>query len=121
VQIVIAGMFFGTAFIALGQKVSDGELRGHVVDVSGAVIPNARIYLHRVGPFEEDIRLAAKADNQGDFKLDLSEGGYDVLVSSPGFSSKFVEVSVLSRKTRRLEIKLAPLGCDIPGMNCDRF
>jgi len=98
-----------------------GRISGHVVDSAGAIIQVASVFVRRTIPPEENIRLLAHTDTHGDFKLMLPEGGYDVLVASPGFASGFKTVPVLTEKEKKMVWKLGPLDCSFPGINCDTF
>ncbi len=65
--------------------------------------------------------MAAHTDLSGDFVLPLEEGGYDILVTAPGFAAGVQTISVATGKTRQVEWKLKALACNFPGMNCDTF
>lgn len=63
----------------------------------------------------------AHTDINGNFKLVLPVGGYDVLVTAPGFASGVETVAVPAGKTKKTGWKLKVLDCSFPGMNCDTF
>lgn len=112
--------------IAIGHSSAQnnpptGQIKGHVVDLIGAAIPGAKVFLHREHPNGNEITLVAHTDIHGDFVLVLPEGGYDVLVTSSGFISAVATVAVWRGKAKKLDWKLSVLGCDFPGMNCDTF
>ena len=67
------------------------------------------------------MRPVAHTDIHGDFVLVLPEGGYDILVTSPGFVAEVKTLPVLPGKTKKAQWKLEVLDCDFPGMNCDTF
>ena len=106
---------------SLAQQPKTGQISGHVVDVVGATIKGASVFVRRNVPPEESIRLLMHTDIHGDFKLVLPEGGYDVLVTSPGFAAGVETVPVLAGRIKKLQWKLKPLDCSFPGMNCDTF
>jgi len=103
------------------QRTTTGQIQGHVVDSTGAAIEGAGIFVRRNSPAEDNVRLVAHTDARGDFILPLPEGGYDVLVTSPGFVSAVETIPVFPGKTRRAQWKMKALGCDLPGVNCDTF
>jgi hypothetical protein len=105
----------------LGQRPETGQITGHVVDVVGATIKGASVFVRRNMPSDDNVKLLAHTDINGDFTLVLPEGGYDVLVTSPGFAANVETVAVLARKPRKLRWKLKVLDCTFPGMNCDTF
>jgi hypothetical protein len=106
---------------SLAQQPKTGQISGHVVDVVGATIKGASVFVRRHMPSEENVKLLLHTDINGDFKLVLPEGGYDVLVTSPGFVAGVETVPVSAGKTRKVQWKLKPLDCSFPGMNCDTF
>jgi len=93
---------------SLTQQPKVGQISGHVADVVGATIKGASVYIRRSIPPEEDVRLAVHTDVHGDFKLVLPEGGYDVLVTSPGFAAEVETVPVLAGRTKETRWKLKP-------------
>jgi hypothetical protein len=126
----LIGFYFriATALFCLGifshspaQDTRSGQISGHVVDITGAAIGKASIYVRRNSPSEEEVRLVAHTDASGSFKLMLAEGGYDVLVTSPGFAATVESVPVLAKQIKHAQWKLRPLSCNFPGMNCDTF
>src|ERR1017187_5120778 len=72
---------------SLAQQPKTGQISGHVADIVGATIKGASVFVRRNFPPEENLRLLMHTDIHGDFKLVLPEGGYDVLVTSPGFAA----------------------------------
>jgi hypothetical protein len=103
------------------QRPKEGNIKGHVLDVVGASIAGASVFVGRHVPSEESVTLVTHTDSKGDFQLPLAEGGYDVLVVSPGFASAVQTVAVLAGRTEKTEWRLKALDCDFPGMNCDTF
>jgi hypothetical protein len=121
--VIATAMFcFGTLAHSSAQQPQTGQISGHVVDVVGATIKGASIFVRRnTTPSEESIKLLTRTDIHGDFTLVLPEGGYDVLVTSPGFAANVETVPVFARKTKKVLWKLKVLDCNFPGMNCDTF
>ena len=105
----------------LAQQGNMGQVSGHVVDPAGAIINGASVFVRRTSPPEEVVRLQTHTDMHGDFKLVLPEGGYDVLVTSAGFASRFETIPVWSGKEKKTMWSLKPLDCRFPGENCDTF
>ena len=69
-----------------GAQTFRGTLTGTVVDASGAAIPNATVQL--TNPLTNEV-LNSKTNGAGDFSFpELQVGGYKLLVSASGFSSK---------------------------------
>lgn len=117
--IVLFGLFAARGPSA--QQAATGQIKGHVVDSVGATVNGASVFVHRTTPEGDNVRLAAHTDIHGDFVLNLPEGGYDLLVTSPGFASATQTVPIWRGKTKKLEWRLKALDCDFPGRNCDTF
>ena len=120
-RLMVALVCVVNATHSLAQQPTTGQVSGHVVDVAGATIKGASVFVRRNIPPAEDVRLFTRTDIHGDFMLVLPEGGYDVLVTSPGFAAGVETVSVLVGRTKKVQWKLKPLNCNFPGMNCDTF
>ena len=120
---IVVLLFWGAIPVAhaSAQQQRSGQLRGHVVDSEGATIKGALVFVHKQGPDEDTLRIAAHTDLSGDFVLPLEEGGYDILVTAPGFAAAVQTIPVAAKKTRLVEWKLKALACSFPGMNCDTF
>ena len=103
------------------QEVKTGRYTGHVVDEAGTPVPRASVLVRRYLPFEENVKLTTHSDGSGIFKLELSEGAYDVLVISPGFLSSLKAISILSGNDKREHWRLKPEPCELPQVNCDSF
>lgn len=103
---------------SLAQQTKTGRVSGHVLDVMGATIKGASIFVRRNMPPEESMRLLTHTDINGDFTLALPEGGYDILVTSPGFVAAVETLPVFAGKTKKGQWRL---DCSFPGMNCDTF
>ncbi len=118
--IAIVMACFGIVAQASAQQPQSGQISGHVIDVVGATIRDASVFVFRRDtPPEQTIKLLTHTDIRGDFKLVLPEGGYDVLVTSPAFAANVQTISVLAGKTSKVQWKLRVLGCNFPGMKCD--
>ncbi len=120
-HILVAVFWFVTIAHSPAQKPHAGQVSGHVIDAMGATIPRASVFVRKNTPFEEDVNLLAHTDMHGDFSLVLPEGGYDILITSPGFAATVETLPVIAGKRKRVEWKLKALGCEFPGVNCDTF
>ena len=120
-HILIAALCFTGNAQSATQRAKAGQIRGHVADIAGAVITKASVFVRRSLPPEDSVRLVTKTDAKGDFAFVLPEGGYDVLVTYPGFLAAVQTVPVLDGKTRKTEWKLKPIPCGLPGTVCDTF
>jgi hypothetical protein len=78
------------------------------------------VYVRTRTPGQAEERLMTHTDLEGNFKIALPAGGYDVLVISAGFTAKVGSVGVTAGKKTKTQWKMAVLGCDFPGVNCDR-
>ena len=103
------------------QHEKTGQVSGQVIDAAGAVIERASVYVRKNTPSAEKIELLTHTDSHGNFVLVLPEGGYDILVTSPGFASALDTIPVFAGKTRKTIWKLKVLPCNFPGVNCDSF
>jgi Carboxypeptidase regulatory-like domain len=119
--LVVATVYTVNAARSLAQQPKTGQISGHVVDVAGATVKGASVFIHRNIPPEENIRLLTHTDIHGDFSLVLPESGYDVFVTTLGFAAEVETVPVLAGKKKKLQWQLKPLDCSFPGMNCDTF
>ncbi len=106
---------------SMAQQPKDGQITGHVVDVMGATIAGASVFVRRHIPPEDNVKLLTHTDSNGDFKLVLPEAGYDLLITSPGFAAGVETIPVWAGKNRKMEWKLKVLDCSFPGRSCDTF
>ena len=83
-----------------------GSISGSVHDSSGAVIPNARILLHRT---ETNTDRTVTSDAAGNYNaINLDAGTYDITASSTGFSDIIgTGVSLLARQQLRYDVTLS--------------
>jgi hypothetical protein len=104
-----------------GQPTQTGRINGRVVDIVGATIKGASIFVRKTTPSDSDVKLLTHTNIKGDFTLELPDGGYDILVTSPGFAASVETVAIVHGKPSKFQWKLKPLNCSFPGMNCDAF
>jgi hypothetical protein len=116
-----AAVLLAGRFVALSsaQQTRTGEITGRVVDAAGATINQASVYVGRNLPSAQEIKLMTRTDNEGNFKLVLPEGGYDVLITVSNFRAQVATVPVEAGKTQKLQFRLKSLGCGFPGAPCD--
>jgi len=73
------------------QKTAPGQIAGHVVDSSGAVVPNARI---TVTPATAGKSASAVTDSQGAFLIaGLPTGNYKAQAQAPGFNTTVLDLN----------------------------
>jgi len=120
-HLALAAGFVMNATHSQVQQAKSGQIIGHVVDAVGATIHGASVFVRSNIPPEEKVELLAHTDINGNFKLVLPEGEYDVLVTSPGFAAEVETVPVSAGKDKKVQWKLKVLDCSFPGMNCDTF
>ena len=78
--------------LATSDKAHPPQLSGTVVDKSGAVIAGATVLVRSANGF---VQMARQSDKNGSFLISgLSEGNYRLVVSSPGFETKEIPVTV---------------------------
>jgi hypothetical protein len=87
-------MFSAVSFQAFAQNIGGGgSIQGKVVDLSGAVVPNAKVELnHRVSGFHRETTSGA----DGSFSFhNLPQNPYQLSVTAPGFGSakQMVEIN----------------------------
>jgi hypothetical protein len=99
----------------LGEQI---QIRGDVVDPSGAAVGGAKIRL-----LSEGSRVTLRrcqADRDGRFNLEnVPAGRYLVAASAIGFREKLVPAGSAQGGIDDVSIRLEVLGCDAPGVNCD--
>jgi hypothetical protein len=120
-RIPVVAILLALAIPSFAQQPATGQFSGHVTDLQGAVIPNASVFIREYYSADFSVKLVACTDAHGDFLLNLPQGGYDIVIASPGFASGMETVGVLPGKKSTAEWKLKVLGCDFPRVNCDNF
>jgi hypothetical protein len=101
---------------------SDHQIRGVVIDATGAGLPGASV---RVLQSESNAELShATADHDGVFQIgNLEPGSFLLTAWLQGFRTRRVAVVVLAdtevTDVGKIRIELA--GCDAPGVICDSF
>jgi hypothetical protein len=70
------------------------EIRGVVLDQSGAVIPGASIDVIRKGGKANESIAGLQSDPSGRFLIPVPDGDYFVLISSPGFAPRALQITV---------------------------
>jgi len=99
-------LFWIASNVAFAQDNSKtGSFEGVVVDAMGVPIPRTIVWIH-----EETGKasFSARADQDGHFAIQLPEGYYHVLFSSPGFAAFCKAIWVRPGKQIELKVKLKP-------------
>ena len=88
---VIFSALLLNAVLALSSTIS-----GTVKDSEGAVVATAKITVRRdsSGDGKENADVVITPDKNGQFRLEVASGFYDVFVSAPGFSPQCAKVRV---------------------------
>jgi outer membrane cobalamin receptor len=90
---------------ATGDKAYSAQLSGTVVDTSGAVIAGATV---QVRSANGTVKTTAQSDTNGSFIISgLSAGSYRLVVSSSGFETKEIPVTIGTTESGSLRISLA--------------
>jgi TonB-dependent receptor len=100
----VAGMLLSTVLVtaALAQG-GKGTIKGHVTDVSGAVLQGAEVTL-------EPSSLTLASNGQGEFLInDLAPGSYTLTISYVGFTPVTQTVNVVGGQVANVEAKLEVL------------
>ena len=109
------------AFISPLCAADSQQIRGAVVDVTGAAIEGASVRL--LNSDSEEV-IHATADASGKFQMgSAGADSYVLKAGQPGFRSRRVPVGVHS-ETETIDvgdIRLDIAGCDAPGVICDWF
>jgi Carboxypeptidase regulatory-like domain len=85
------------------QPTPQGTLTIQVTDITGAVIPGARL---EIDPSPSKPESALTTDNQGRVALDLPGGAHKLSVSAPGFNYWTREIDVQSGGGQLVTAKL---------------
>jgi hypothetical protein len=89
---------------ALGQTLTTGDIVGTVLDLSGALIPNARVSLRSN---EKGFSQASVSDARGFYRFAfLAPSSYVETVSAPGFATATRTVLVVVGQTTSLDLIL---------------
>lgn len=94
-------------FGAAGRAQETVAITGSVVDVAGALIPDARISLEQAG----QIRTTS-TNGAGEFEFNIPPGEYALVVSAQGFRSRRIpalRVTESGAKLDRLWLTIAPI------------
>ena len=87
---------------ASAQTVPSGSVAGRVVDVSGAVVPNARVTIRGAGS-----EAAETTDASGRFQVsDVPVGRAFLHASAPGFAPRALEVTVAEGQRTTVSVTL---------------
>src|ERR1051325_6582036 len=95
------------AAAVINAQVATGNIRGTVVDQTGAVLPNSSV---TIGSSATGFQRSVMTNDRGDFNAPLVPAGiYDVTVELPGFQKKTVAgIELRVDQTATLAIELRP-------------
>ena len=103
--LLLLSLVLGSGIFASAQSVL-GTISGTIHDSSGAVIPAAKVILHRV---ETNTDRSVDADASGNYTaINVEAGTYDITTSAKGFSSSVGKGAVLiARQQLRYDVTLS--------------
>lgn len=104
-----------------GVVPSSVIIRGRVSDETGAVIVRAIVRV--LDATSRQTVETVRSDANGQFEgTGLDTGTYIIAVSATGFTEKLVELGMVKAGSNvSRTVRLQPLDCDAPGVNCDIF
>jgi hypothetical protein len=117
VSMMFPGIFQAIVFaglIAAPQTQTSTQIASvtiSVSDFSGAFISGAEIALRRLPEGSSEERTT---DNRGKVAADLERGAYEMVVTSPGFNTKRIDVEVQTSKPQTIAVKLEVSGTCSP-------
>lgn len=107
--------------MALFAVAAAGQIKGIVVDQTGAAIP---ALIRVIETDSEAVVERMRADESGKFKTGfLIPGSYTVTAGAPGFRRRDI-TTIVVRNDQTIDlgnIKLDLAGCDAPRVSCDEF
>jgi hypothetical protein len=88
----IAAVFFALLCAEVSaQPAPQGNVTVQVTDMTGAVVPGARVDIDPSPPKPESV---VTTDNLGQAILDIPDGAYSLSVSAPGFNKTILKIDV---------------------------
>lgn len=97
------GLLLALSLTCVASAQTRGQLRGRVLDPSGAVMPRATVRLQQSNGRSQ----VMKSDQQGQYLFaDLLPGRYTLTVTAPGFTPFTTSVTMVVGQTRRADIHL---------------
>lgn len=90
-KLLFLGLFLFSPFFSFAQSV----ITGQVVDAE------TKLPLEGASVFAQNTTKGVITDKEGNFKLYLNKGGYDVIFSYTGFVSKTVSIEATEDKKNR--------------------
>src|SRR6266853_1743605 len=114
-KVVFAVLFCAMLFaqFCFGQA-SDGNIVGTVVDVSGAVVPNANVELLNLAT---GVKNSTTTDSAGSYRFgNVPIGTYTITVSAPGFTTtslKNVQVELSKTTTANLTVQVGTVSSTV--------
>lgn len=97
--LVVLGLFAGAAHAQF-----NGNVRGIVLDPSGAGVPNVKVALVNTAT---EISAGTTTDGDGNFQfISLAPGAYEITVDSSGFRKEVVNITLDTQQTLNVPINL---------------
>src|SRR6516165_8079695 len=91
---------------ALHSQVSGGTITGTITDVSGSVLPQAKV---NVTNRDTGVIWSTITNSEGYYAApNLGPGRYQVQAASPGFGSRAANITVTVGDDLKLDLSLAP-------------
>jgi hypothetical protein len=90
------------------QKAVKPHLEISVMDVTGAVVPGADI---RISQASDAVQPIFEADKDGQLRVDVAPGSYDVSAVYPGFIQSKQHIELSGSEVRSVSFKLSPGSC----------
>ena len=100
-------LLFATTNAASGDQ---SPVSGTIVDSMGAVIPNSYVLIRTDAREREhpvSVERTSRTNKNGEFKLSLDPGFYDIFVSANGFAPYCRNIRVRDGKPLKLRIPLS--------------
>ena len=88
--------------------------QGIVVDVSGAILPEAKIWITKNEPGGRTVVFSLRADAAGQFSAQLPDGFYLAIFYSEGFRAEAVPFEVAQPGSGNLRVALQPDSHNLP-------
>jgi hypothetical protein len=101
---VIAPLLFAQS----ADKMAAGKFKAVIMDLSGAVISNARVIIHRDWPNEDVRDLQLNTDQTGGLSVDLAPGFYDVAIFAHSLSPSVGKVRIKASRVTNYKAQLPP-------------
>ena len=100
------GVLLALASLSVWSAAAETRaLAGRVIDQTGAALPGTNVFVRRL---KTGLEIAAIADSQGSFRIEVRPGEYRVTAARADFATKWQIVDVPSPEAQDLRITLPP-------------